>query len=101
MTEKSDRTVGEVRLSGRLICASEKDAKIVRDYLPEHVRLTRKEPGCISFEVSKTDDPMIWRVEECFRDRKAFELHQQRTRYSAWWFATASIPREYKVTGLK
>ncbi len=77
MTEKSDRTVGEVRLSGRLICASEKDAKIVREYLPEHVRLNRKEPGCISFEVSKTDDPMIWRVEECFRDRNAFELHQK------------------------
>ncbi|EJZ21814.1 putative quinol monooxygenase [Rhizobium sp. Pop5] len=54
---------GKVRLSGQLICASLDEIDIVQKYLPEHIRLTRAEPGCLSFEVTQTEDPMIWRVE--------------------------------------
>ncbi|MDH6296666.1 quinol monooxygenase YgiN [Agrobacterium fabrum] len=63
-----------VRLSGFLRCLSEDDVELVRQHLPDHIRLTRAEPGCISFEVSQTDDPLVWRVEELFADRPAFDF---------------------------
>jgi quinol monooxygenase YgiN len=91
--------VTAVRLSGLLLCASAEEAEIVRRHLPEHVRLTRAEPGCLCFEVAPTDDPLTWRVEERFVDRAAFEAHRRRTRASAWGAATLAIRREYEVTG--
>jgi quinol monooxygenase YgiN len=90
-----------VRLTGRLICASEADAAIIRRHLPEHVRLTLAEPGCLSFSVEATEDPLVWRVEECFADRAAFLQHQDRTRASDWGAATRDIRREYRVEGLE
>lgn len=90
----------KVRLSGKLLCASMEDAKVVKDHLPEHVRLTMEETGCLSFRVWQTDDPLIWGVEETFIDAAAFSHHQLRTRASAWWTATATIPRDYEITGL-
>lgn len=91
---------GFVRLSGRLICGSAGDVEMVRAHLPEHTHLTLAEPGCLSFSVVPSDDPMVWLVDECFRDRAAFVAHQQRTRASAWWAATAAIPRQYQITGM-
>ncbi|MCA8931022.1 MAG: antibiotic biosynthesis monooxygenase, partial [Rhodospirillaceae bacterium] len=76
------------------------EVEVVKSCLPEHVRLTRAEPGCVSFDVTETDDPLVWNVEECFLDRAAFEFHQHRTRASAWWVATAEIAREFRVSGL-
>ena len=87
-----------VDLSGYLICASKAEADAVRRHLPEHIRLTRTEPGCLSFEVTQTDDPLVWRVDERFADDAAFKAHQTRTRASAWWAATAGIRREFRVT---
>ena len=98
MDDVSERDFGSVRLSGKLICASEQEVEIVNSCLPEHIRLTRSEPGCISFDVRQTDDPMIWEVEERFLDRKSFEHHQLRTRASEWWTATAGIAREYEIS---
>ena len=92
--------VGEVRLAGRLICTSDAEAEILRRHLAEHVRLTLAEPGCLSFSVEPTDDPLIWRVEECFVDRDAFLRHQSRTRASAWGAATTGLERQYQVFGL-
>jgi quinol monooxygenase YgiN len=90
---------GAVRLSGLLRCASDAEAELVRRHLPEHVRLTRAEPGCLAFEVTPTDDPLTWRVEERFTDRAAFDAHQRRTRASAWGAATAAIRRDYQLAG--
>ncbi|MDP3196502.1 hypothetical protein [Tabrizicola sp.] len=42
---------GEVRLTGHLVCAFQEDVETLRTHLPEHVRLTRAEPGCLSFAV--------------------------------------------------
>ena len=91
---------GAVRLSGYLRCATVQEADQVRRHLPDHARLTRAEPGCISFEVVPTDDPLVWRVEEVFTDTAACATHQRRTRASAWWAATRQIARDYSVTGL-
>ena len=92
---------GAVRLRGFLRCLSTDDVELVRRHLPEHLRLTREEPGCISFEVSETDDPLIWRVEELFADRAAFDFHQQRMRASEWFMAPSALPRDYEITTLE
>jgi quinol monooxygenase YgiN len=92
-----DNRTGAVRLSGCLLCASIEEVEIVKRYLPDHHRLTNAEPGCLSFEVLQTDDPLVWRVEELFVDRDAFDLHQQRTRTSVWFTVTSSITRDYSI----
>ena len=101
MADKVNSNTGRVRLMGRLICGSVGDVEAVQTHLPEHIRLTTAEPGCISFTMFQSDDPLIWHVEECFFDKEAFEFHQQRTRASSWWTATASIPRDYEIAGLE
>ena len=88
---------GNVRLTGRLICATDAECAIVRHYLPEHIRLTRAEPGCLSFEVVQTGNPLIWSVEERFVDQPAFDAHQARTKDSAWARETAMIRRDYRI----
>ena len=94
MTQKS----GTVRLSGQLVCASLQEVEVLRIHLPEHIHLTKAEVGCISFEVTQTNNPLVWQVEECFIDQQAFEQHQNRTRTSAWWNATSNIRRDYKIS---
>lgn len=89
--------IGTVSLSGKLVCASHQEVEVVRKYLPEHIRLTKAEPGCLSFEVVQTNDPLVWQVEECFTNQEAFEHHQQRTRNSDWWKETSKIKRDYEI----
>ncbi|NYS23368.1 antibiotic biosynthesis monooxygenase [Rhodobacteraceae bacterium 2376] len=101
MADKINTEAGHVRLTGRLICRSARDVALVQAHLPEHLHLTRAEPGCVSFNVVQSDDPLIWHVEECFLDKAAFEFHQKRTRASSWWSATAGIPRDYDLSGLE
>ncbi len=85
-----------IHLTGRLICASEAQAALVREYLPAHIRLTRAEPGCLHFDVSHAG-AMTWDVRETFADRPAFDAHQLRTRASDWGRMTQAIAREYQI----
>ena len=84
-------------LVGRLICSDVAQAEIVRGHLPEHIRLSRQEPGCLHFEVKPTDDPLVWSVDESFTDRAAFDAHQARVKASDWGKATTGIPRQYEI----
>ena len=93
-------TAGRVTLSGRLICADAEQAAVVCAHLPQHLRLTRAEPGCLAFAVTPTADPLVWQVEESFADAAAFHAHQARTRASDWGQTTAGIRRKYQVQGL-
>ena len=86
-----------IHVTGRLICASEAEAAIVRAMLPEHIRLSRAEPGCLTFNVSPSADPMVWVLDESFQDHAAFEGHQTRTRASAWFAATREFERDFQV----
>lgn len=90
---------GHVRLQGKLICQNAEQAELVARNLPDHIRLTLAEPGCLSFAVERTEDPLVWTVSECFDGWPAFDAHQLRTRASAWWDATRDIPREYEMSG--
>jgi len=84
-------------LTGRLICASEAQVARVRAHVAEHIRLTQAEPGCVSFSVVQTEDPMVWQVDEAFTDRAAFEAHQTRTASSEWAQATQGIKRDFTL----
>lgn len=89
-----------VTLQGYLRCANADEAARVTAALPEHIRLTRAEPGCLSFEVTLTTDPLVWRVEETFTNPAAFEAHQARAAGSDWAELTRGIAREYDITGM-
>nr|WP_299480368.1 antibiotic biosynthesis monooxygenase [Cypionkella sp.] len=66
-----------------------------------HTELSRAEPGCLSFEVTPTDDPMMWEVMESFRTQDDFNAHQTRTRASKWFEATRGILRDFRVEDLR
>lgn len=89
-----------VEVHGELVCADEAEAAIVREHLPPHLALTVAETGCLSFTVTETADPLVWRVEESFRDAEAFRAHQLRAATSDWGRETIGIERRYTVTGL-
>lgn len=89
-----------VVLTGYIQVPPERIADI-RAALPEHTRLTRAEPGCLSFTVTEHPD-IVGRfdVAEEFTDAEAFEAHQTRAGGSDWAKISDGIPRDYKVTGL-
>jgi quinol monooxygenase YgiN len=92
--------VNTINLTGQLICQNEDELAIVAGFLPRHIDATRAEPGCISFEVTQTEDPLVWDVSECFHDVHSFEFHQARASAGEWGRATAGIKRSYSVSGL-
>ena len=85
-----------IRLTGTMTCPPERLAE-VRAALPDHVDLTRAEPGCLRFVVTETAEGRF-DVDEAFADRAAFEAHQRRGSASDWARVTADLPREYRVT---
>ena len=89
-----------VTLDGFLRCASEEEAARVRAALPDHVRLTRAEPGCIRYDVMPTDDPLVWTDSEEFTDPAAFDAHQARASASHWARETQGIARDYTIKGM-
>ncbi|WP_336622617.1 putative quinol monooxygenase [Acinetobacter guillouiae] len=77
---------------------SEQELNIVIKYLPEHIKLTRQERGCVSFEVKQSQNPLIWDVHEVFESRQSFENHQRRISGSVWGIKTQHIQRLYEIT---
>lgn len=96
-----NRDNGSVILTGYIdVPDARRDA--VREALPEHIRLTRAEPGCVMFEVTEnTSLPGRFDVRERFSDSIAFEAHQKRAQATEWARITDGIPRHYTITGLK
>ena len=86
-----------ITLTGLLCCATADEAASVRAHLPDHIRLTRAEPGCLCFEVTATADSLTWMVCERFTDRAAFDAHQTRAAHSPWAEATRGIRRDYTL----
>lgn len=84
-----------VALSGRLICADMAQMMLAMDLLPNHVRLSRAEPGCLRFDISQDSDPLIWNLSELFIDRAAFQAHQDRTAASAWGRDSKDLARDF------
>ena len=90
--------VARVKLIG-FIVVPEADLTAVEAELPDHIRLTRAEPGCISFDVAQShSDPRRFEVAEAFRDRAAFDEHQLRVRQSRWGRVASNAERHYEIT---
>ena len=90
---------GRVRVTGYLRCAPD-EIEMVRAALVDHIRLTRAEPGCLSFEVTQdADDPCRWNLDETFADMAAFEAHRARAKASDWGRMTAHLHRDIRVDG--
>lgn len=85
-----------VALSGRLTCNDAAQMLLALDLLPEHVRLSRAEPGNLRFDLAQQDDPMIWRLEEVFADAEAFAAHQARTKASRWGMESTGLARDFQ-----
>ena len=68
--------VNRVHLNGLLVCRGEDEVAVVKQHLAQHVALTRAEEGCLSFDVTRSEDPLVWRVDEWFCDAAAFAWHQ-------------------------
>lgn len=91
--------MSKVILTGFLICRSLEEGDRVAAMLPDHIRATRAEPGCIVFEVIRSmADPVRFAVREIFACRADFDAHQARVRTSNWGRATKGIPRDYVLT---
>ncbi|KAA2317249.1 antibiotic biosynthesis monooxygenase [Pseudooceanicola sediminis] len=86
---------GQVRLTGTMSCPPGR-CDAVRAALPAHIRLTRAEPGCLSFDVTETT-PGTFGVAECFASRAAFDHHQARAAASEWAQITQGLPRDYRI----
>ena len=73
----------------------------VRAELPNHIALTRSEPGCLRFEVEvDPTDPTVFHVNEEFSEPLSFTNHQERVRSSKWGAITANVERFYEITGM-
>jgi quinol monooxygenase YgiN len=92
--------MSNVILTGQLVCRDQEQVAVVVQHLLLHTQLTRAEPGCLSFEVNPTQNPLIWQVDEKFQDAASFRAHQQRVAESEWGRATANIERRYEVEGV-
>jgi len=82
-------------LSGT-IAVPTNDLERVRAALPDHILLTRAEPGCRSFLVEEQAEG-VFLVSEEFTDRAAFEAHQKRLRGTPWAAVSANAIRSYRT----
>lgn len=89
--------MGEVIVTGTLICRDARERAIVRQYLPVHIELTLAEPGCLAFEVTQSENDNEWIVCERFSDAEAFDYHQRRVAQSEWGQVTSGIERDYTI----
>ncbi len=87
-----------IHLTGTLTCITQDDQKIVETYLPDHITLSRAEPGCVSFSVTQTADPLVWYLDETYVDQAAFEAHQARNRASVWWQKSQGLVRDFQLS---
>lgn len=93
---RPDPVEAQVALSGQITCADMGQLMALLAHVRAHVAASRAEPGCLHFEIAQTDDPLVWRVEELFRDRAALEAHRAHSRDSAWAAATQGIARSIR-----
>ncbi len=90
-----------IRLRGHLMCQTLEEAAAVRWHVAAHIAASRAEPGCLSFDITTTDDPLTFEVMESFRTRMDFDAHQTRTRASPWFDATRQITRDFRIEELR
>jgi quinol monooxygenase YgiN len=89
--------LSKITLQGYIV-VSNSDLHAIKGELQNHIFLTRKEKGCLIFEVTQdTKNKNIFNVYEEFVDRVSFEAHQKRVKNSRWGLVTKNIERHYQV----
>lgn len=92
--------MSNVILKGHIV-VPDADLIAVGKELAVHIKLTRKEAGCLAFEVTQDkNDKNKFHVYEEFDNAAAFSKHQQRVGRSDWGRVTVNVERFYEVTGL-
>ena len=87
----------KIILSG-YIEVNDSDLDAVLRALPNHIALTKNEPGCLVFEVIQdSNNPNRFTVYEEFKNQSAFDFHQNRSRNSDWWKVTTNVTRHYQI----
>ena len=87
----------KVTLEGYILVPNEDLALVLQD-LPQHIRNTQSESGCLIFNVEQQkDNPNKFIVYEEFINKEAFEFHQERVRNSQWGKATRNVQRHYQI----
>jgi autoinducer 2-degrading protein len=84
-------------LQGFIIVPSVDLETILRE-LPNHIELSRKESGCLIFEVTQdNEDKHKFHVYEEFTNRDSFDRHQERVQTSNWGAVTRNVKRYYET----
>jgi quinol monooxygenase YgiN len=92
--------MNKVVLKGYIV-VPDSDLAAVDKELPVHIELTKKEDGCLIFEVTRDEkEKNRFHVYEEFESEEAFSNHQQRVRSSKWGSVTKNVERFYEVMGL-
>ena len=86
-----------IRVTGTLHCPDAEARADVLAHLAAHVALSRAEPGCLHFAIEPTADPLVFAVDESYRDADAFSAHKARAAASAWAAATRAVRRALDV----
>ena len=90
--------MSKIILEGYII-VPDGDMQAVQDEIPNHIQLTRAEPGCLVFEISRHNEiANRFSVYEEFVDRRSFELHQKRVGESVWGAVSVDVERYYQIT---
>ena len=97
MTTVSD---SRVTLEGYIVVSNSNLPQVLQE-LPNHIKFTKAEEGCLLSSVSqRSDEPNIFNVFEEFSDKAAFDAHQERVRRSVWGRVAANVDRHYKAKGI-
>lgn len=76
------------------------DLAAVQRELPIHCELSKKEEGCLVFDVAfDAENPNRINIYEEFRDKAAFEFHNARMAGSDWKKAARNVEPHIQVTG--
>ena len=95
------QSMGKVILEGYIV-ASANDLNNIKEHLDEHIKLTRAEKGCLTFNVQQRNGKeLIFDVYEEFTDKEAYDLQQERVKTSTWYKATRKVESHYDVSGLE
>lgn len=89
--------MSRVTLQGYIIITDD-DLASVQAVLPEHIKLTQKEQGCLVFRVSQdAENKNRFNVYEEFVNRAAFVTHQERVKHSRWGQVATNVERHYEL----
>jgi quinol monooxygenase YgiN len=88
-----------VTLTGFLVCRSLEEADRVSELLPEHIRTTRAERGCVRYEVWRSRaDPVRYAFHGVFTNRATYGEHLARSEATLYGTCTRHIPRDFRLT---